>query len=272
MSPHTTRPAAVAGFFYPGDPHTLRGDIRRYLADAAARAAGGAEGGANQAPKALVAPHAGYVYSGPVAATAYAALAPLRHQITRVILIGPAHRVRVEGLATVSVDAFQTPLGDVPVDRVALEAVLDLPQVTVHDEAHRQEHSLEVHLPFLIEALEDFAIVPFAVGGATGEEVAEVLERLWGGPETLVLISSDLSHHNDYVTARAMDEATTAAIERLDPDAIGRDAACGRMPIKGLLLQARRLGLTAETVDLRSSGDTAGSRDQVVGYGSYVFR
>jgi len=273
----TARPAAVAGHFYPADPTQLTHDVRRLLDEALDRgqadlpAAGrGEPGGANHHLKALVVPHAGYVYSGPIAASGYARLRG--SQVTRVVLMGPAHRVYVQGMATVSVDAFQTPLGDVPVDRAGLEAVLDLPQVVVSDEVHRQEHSLEVHLPFLMELLDDFSIVPFAVGGATPDEVAEVLERLWGGPETLIVISSDLSHHKDYETASAMDAATMAAIEQLDPEGIGREGACGRIPIRGLLALARRLGLEAETVDLRNSGDTAGHRHEVVGYGAVVFR
>ena len=254
------RPPAVAGHFYPADPVKLSSEVRGLLAQV------GPVEGAH--PKALVVPHAGYVYSGPIAASGYAHLRG--SQVTRVVLMGPAHRVYVQGMATVSVDAFRTPLGDVPVDRAALEAVADLPQVVVSDEAHRQEHSLEVHLPFLMELLDDFSIVPFAVGGATPDEVAEVLERLWGGPETLIVISSDLSHHKDYETASVMDAATTAAIEQLNPDGIGREDACGRIPIRGLLTVARRMGLEARTVDLRNSGDTAGHKHEVVGYGSWV--
>ncbi|MDP6942610.1 MAG: AmmeMemoRadiSam system protein B [Myxococcota bacterium] len=265
MTRPSIRPAAVAGFFYPDDPEALRAEVRRLLDQVTTSDAA-------TPPKALVAPHAGYVYSGPIAAAAYAELRSLRGRITRIVLMGPAHRTWVQGMATVSSEAFATPLGDVPVDRAAVESLLDLPQVVVSDEAHRQEHSLEVHLPFLLELFEDFAIVPLAVGGATPAEVAEVLERLWGGPETLILISSDLSHYKDYATARQMDAATTEAIEQLNPDAIGREDACGRVPIRGLLTLARQRGLRAETMDLRNSGDTAGHRLEVVGYGSYVFR
>ncbi len=263
MHPTSTRPAAVSGMFYPDDPSELRAEVQALLAAVTDPGA---------PPKAAILPHAGFVYSGPIAATGYATLRAARHAITRVVLMGPAHRVWVEGMATVSVDAFATPLGDVPVDREAIDRLRALPQVSVSDEVHRQEHSLEVHLPFLLEALDSFSIVPLCVGGATPDEVAEVLEVLWGGPETLVVISSDLSHHNDYETASRMDAATTEAIERLSPARIGRQDACGRAPIRGLLTLATRLGLRAETVDLRNSGDTAGSRRQVVGYGAYVFR
>jgi len=256
------RMPAVAGLFYPAEAHALRELIRGYLAQA--RPDG-------PPPKALVVPHAGYVYSGPVAASAYARLAPLRDTVNRVVLLGPAHRVGFYGLAASSADAFVTPLGNVPVDREALDRALALPQVRVLDQAHAQEHSLEVHLPFLQECLAQFQVVPLVVGDATAAEVDEVLELLWGGPETLVVISSDLSHYHDYDTARQLDTATSRAIENLRPDDIDYEQACGRVPVTGLLVAARRHALQGRTVDLRSSGDTAGPREQVVGYGAYVF-
>jgi len=256
------RAPAVAGMFYPGDPAALDRAVRGYLADAAVR---------GPAPKAMILPHAGYPYSGPVAASGYARLAEVRDTVTRVVLLGPAHRVPVSGLAVSTAQSFATPLGTVPVDRESVERILALPQVTAFDAAHRLEHSLEVHLPFLQEALAAFALVPLVVGDATTEEVAEVIESLWGGPETLILVSSDLSHYYDYDTARTLDTATSAAIEALNPDAIADHQACGRIPVKGLLRAARDHGLTAETIDLRSSGDTAGPRGEVVGYGAYVF-
>lgn len=258
----STRPPAVAGTFYPADRAVLERTVRGHLAQA------WRPGGH---PKAVIVPHAGYVYSGPVAATAYAALQDREPPIERVVLLGPSHRVFVEGLAVPSVDSFRTPLGDVPLDRDALESVLSLPQVHVVDRAHALEHSLEVHLPFLQVVLGRFSLVPFSVGQASPEEVAEVLERLWGGPETLVLVSSDLSHYLDYERARALDTETTRAIEQLDPDGLCEESACGRVPVRGLLLTARRRGLACKTVDLRNSGDTAGGRERVVGYGSYFF-
>jgi AmmeMemoRadiSam system protein B len=222
-------------------------------------------------PKALIAPHAGYIYSGPIAASAYATLAPAHATITRVVLLGPAHRVRVRGLAASSAAQFETPLGAIDLDRDAIELALTLPQVKLMDEAHVLEHSLEVQLPFLQEVLDRFSLAPFVVGDAGADEVAEVLDLLWGGPETLIVISSDLSHYHDYATARRLDAATTLAIESLRPQDIGYDQACGRIPVNGLLALARRRGLHAQTLDLRNSGDTAGPRDQVVGYGAYVF-
>ncbi|NIP73156.1 MAG: AmmeMemoRadiSam system protein B [Gammaproteobacteria bacterium] len=258
---HVRHPA-VAGMFYPDDANALRAMIREYLDGAAA---------AGPPPKALIAPHAGYVYSGTVAASAYARVAPLRGTVRRVVLLGPAHRVPLRGLAASGADQFLTPLGPVNLDRQAIDALLALPQVRISDEAHELEHSLEVHLPFLQEVLGGFELIPLVVGDASHQEVDEVLETLWGGPETLIVISSDLSHYHDYDTARAMDRRTSQAIEALRTEDISYDQACGRSPVSGLLVAARRHGLHARTVDLRNSGDTAGPRDQVVGYGAYVF-
>jgi len=260
----TVRPAAVAGYFYPGNRSELEQAVRGLLAAVP-------NVPDDSVPKAMIAPHAGYVYSGPVAATAYARLLPAKGRIARVVLIGPAHRVALRGLAVSSVEAFATPLGSVPVDREAVANLLALPQVQTFDEAHAGEHSLEVHLPFLQETLGDFAIVPVVVGAASAEDVAQALDLVWGGPETLIVVSSDLSHYLDYQSARRIDAATSQAIEHLRPDDIGRDQACGRTPITGLLAVARRRSLVCRTVDLRNSGDTAGSKDRVVGYGSYLF-
>jgi hypothetical protein len=258
----TVRPAAVAGAFYPADKHQLQAVVRQFLAQA--------EGGGGL-PKAIIAPHAGYIYSGPIAASAYARLRQGRGRIRRVVLLGPAHRVGFRGLAVSAAQAFATPLGQVPVDREACDALAALPFVHTLDQAHAQEHSLEVHLPFLQEVLGAFSLVPLVVGDAAPEEVCAVLEALWGGEETLIVISSDLSHYHDYATARRMDAATSRAIESLRREDIGYHDACGRLPISGLLIAAKRRGLSAKTVDLRNSGDTAGSKDQVVGYGAYVF-
>lgn len=257
------RPAAVAGFFYPDDPGKLAAQLDAMLA--------AAEPPPGPAPKALIVPHAGTVYSGPIAASAYARLVPLGERISRVVLLGPAHRVFLRGLAAPEAEAFSTPLGVVPVDRVAIESLRDLPQVLRSDGPHAEEHSLELQLPFLQRVLRRFALVPLVVGEASAEAVAEVIERLWGGDETLLVVSSDLSHYHDYASARRLDEATCAAIEALDPAALGEHAACGRAPLRGLLRAARAHGLHAHTLDLRSSGDTAGDRARVVGYGAWAF-
>lgn len=257
-----SRRPAVAGLFYPGDPRELKRMVDGYLAEPHAH---------DTPPKALIAPHAGYIYSGSVAASAYATLAPAHAEIRRVVLLGPAHRVPVRGLAASSAERFDTPLGPIDLDREAIDSALTLPQVRIMDEAHAQEHSLEVQLPFLQEVLDCFTLVPFVVGDAGPEEVAEVLDLLWGGPETLIVISSDLSHYHSYPVAQRLDTATSAAIEALRPRDIGYDQACGRIPVNGLLELARRRGLRARTLDQRNSGDTAGPRDQVVGYGAYVF-
>ena len=270
-----SRPPAVAGTFYPEGGSSLRTEVEELLASASrnlSRDRGtGQAGGPGGRPKALVAPHAGYVYSGPVAASAYVRLAPFRGTVQRVILLGPAHRIPVRGLAASSASAFETPLGPVPVDDDGVGAALGLSQVVLSDEAHEEEHSLEVHLPFLQVVLGDFSLVPLVVGDAPAEDVAEVLKVLWGGPETLIVVSTDLSHYLPYTYANELDARTAEAILNLRPGEIGQDQACGRMPMGGLLLRAREEGLLVECVDLRNSGDTAGSRDQVVGYGSFLF-
>ena len=258
----SVRTPAVAGLFYSDDAAALGASVRGYLA---------AVDGKGPPPKALILPHAGHVYSGAVAASGYARLLPVRDTVTRVVLIGPSHYVPLMGLAACSADWFETPLGRVPVDKPAIGRLLALPQVTISDAAHAQEHSLEVHLPFLQQALDDFRLVPLVAGDATAEDIAQVLDTLWDGPETLIVVSSDLSHFRDYETARRLDAATSMAIEALAPDDITDEQACGRVPIKGLLRAARRHGLTGRTLDLRNSGDTAGPRDRVVGYGAFAF-
>ena len=253
----------MAGRFYPADPVQLRGLINDLLHQVAPTNF--------PPPKALIVPHAGYVYSGPIAASAFALLKPARDIIKRVVLLGPSHYVPFEGLAATSVGAFATPLGNVEVDVEAVRRMCSLRQVVVLDEAHEQEHALEVQLPFLQTVLNTFKLVPLAVGDASAKEVSEVLEALWGGTDTRFIISSDLSHYFDYETARHSDRATAKAIEALKPGSIGENQACGRIPICGLLQAARQHGLRAHTVDLRNSGDTAGPRDQVVGYGAFTF-
>lgn len=262
----TTRTPAVAGLFYPGDATSLRTSVRTYLADAG-HSAGKTTG---VCPKAIIVPHAGYVYSGAIAASAYALLQPCADVIRRVVLLGPSHRVPVRGLALPEVDSFATPLGDIPVDANAVAAITELTQVQPLAAAHAAEHSLEVHLPFLQSVLSDFTLLPLVVGDAAPAQVAEVLRHLWGGPETLVVISSDLSHYHEYGVAQAMDERTARAIESLHYDALNHDDACGRTPLSGLLYLLRERGGRIERLDLRNSGDTAGSRDQVVGYGAWA--
>jgi MEMO1 family protein len=256
----------VAGIFYPAEPEKLNRMIEGFLADAKP----------GPHPKAIIAPHAGYIYSGPVAAGVYARIPSA---ISRVVLIGPSHRIPLRGIAGSSASFWRTPLGDVPVECP--------PGVSVNDAAHAQEHSLEVQLPFLQTrlgrdaspgcpqpagtAIPAFTIIPILTGDASAAAVAEVLETLWGGPETLIVISSDLSHYEDYETARAMDYSAAAAILALDERGLDYDNACGRVPICGLLHLAKKKKMRPELIDLRSSGDTAGPRDQVVGYGAFAF-
>jgi len=257
------RPPACAGRFYPAEPTKLRQVVKNLLASA--------DTPDGPAPKALIAPHAGYDYSGPVAASAYACLQLARDAIKRVVLIGPAHYAEFAGLAASSADAFSTPLGSVSVDRDAIAQLRFLPQVRVFDQAHEPEHCLEVHLPFLQTVLDGFALVSLLVGDAADEEVAAVLAALWDGPETCIVVSSDLSHYLDYPTAKTVDEETARVIEGLQGEQLDCNQACGARPIRGLLHVARERGLRPRCVDLRNSGDTAGPRDRVVGYGAFVF-
>lgn len=257
----TIRPAAVSGQFYPANPAELEQMVKSLL------------DGVHDVPasaKAIIAPHAGLVYSGPIAATVYASLLADKERISRVVLLGPSHRVYLKGLALSSADYYETPLGKIEIDQDAYDSVRNLPQVSVADAAHAQEHSLEVHLPFLQHILDQFKLVPIVVGEASPEEVAEVLEILWGDEDTQVIISSDLSHFHDYETAQQLDASTSKAIENLQIESIGSEQACGCMPMRGLLQIAKNKDLKVKTLDLRNSGDTAGTKDRVVGYGAYA--
>ena len=261
LSPRVRRPA-VAGMFYPADARVLRRDLGQYLAAVP-------PGLTFAAPKAIIVPHAGYMYSAPVAAHAYARLGQARATIRRVVLLGPCHRVAVRGLAVPTVDAFATPLGEIPLDRAAIDRLDDLPQVVANDAAHAEEHSLEVQLPFLQDTLDEFTLVPLAVGQCTAAEVAQVIDRLWGGPETLIVISSDLSHYHPYAEAQKIDGDTAGRIAQLQ-QLTSFEQACGALPVNGLLAVARKRGLAIDLLDLRNSGDTAGDRQRVVGYAAFA--
>jgi len=269
MEASAVRPPAVAGMFYPGDPYSLARDVEKYLHNAYLHDAV-PPAPTFTTPKAIIVPHAGYIYSGPTAASAYALLQPRATEITRVVLLGPCHRIAIRGLAVPHARSFATPLGEVMLDQEAIAAARQLPQVIHHDGAHAQEHSLEVHLPFLQQVLHNFKLVPFAVGYATPDEVAEVLELLWGGPETLIVISSDLSHYHAYLDAQRRDRHTAEEILHLHL-LLDDDQACGATPINGLIELAQRHGLKPQLLDLRNSGDTAGDKYRVVGYGSFAF-
>jgi AmmeMemoRadiSam system protein B/AmmeMemoRadiSam system protein A len=257
------RPAAVAGAFYPSAPAQLQRQIADFFG-------GSGSAGSGPVPKALIAPHAGYIYSGPVAAAAYARLASARGRITRVVLLGPSHFVGFHGQAASSAEGWQTPLGTVPIDRAVVERLVEEKLVGVLDAAHAREHSLEVQIPFLQQALGGFALVPIVAGDAPPEAVAALLDAVWGGPETLIVISTDLSHYLDYRSCQEIDSRTASAIERFDWDALGPESACGRVPLRGLLAAAKRRSMSIARLDLRNSGDTAGPRDRVVGYGSWA--
>jgi AmmeMemoRadiSam system protein B len=260
----SVRPAAVAGAFYPAEPRRLVADVEGYLRAASAPPAAAAR------PKAVVAPHAGYVYSGPIAASAFRAVAPLAGTVRRVVLLGPSHFVPLAGCALPAWTRFATPLGEIAVDQDACAVLSHDPAVEVADRPHAREHSLEVELPFLQVVLGELTLVPLAVGDAAPDEVARLLELVWGGDETLIVVSTDLSHYLDAESAERRDRATADAIAALDAGRIGPDDACGRHPLRGLLVAAQRRGLGVTELDLRHSGDTAGDRARVVGYGAFA--
>ncbi|MBK9178649.1 MAG: AmmeMemoRadiSam system protein B [Acidimicrobiales bacterium] len=275
----TVRPEAVAGRFYPADPDALAAQVDGLLAAAAEAAPPAAATGPASlpavAPKALIVPHAAYLYSGPVAARAYALLAADRaaaRAVERVVLIGPAHHVPVRGVAVSGVDALATPLGEVPVDAHGRDALLTHPAVMIDDLSHGPEHCLEVQLPFLQRILGDFTVLPLLAGRAPADVVADILGLVWDGPSTLVVVSTDLSHFHDHATARALDARTAAAIATGEWGSIGPDDACGATPLRGLLEAARRRGMAVEQLDVRTSHDTAGPPDRVVGYGAFALR
>lgn len=257
------RQPAVAGTFYPNNPDQLQIEVDELLNNAMLTEMDMAR------IKAVIVPHAGYIYSGPVAATAYKLLSARKGDIRRVVLLGPSHRVPLHGIAVPVTKVFRTPLGDIHLDRKALQDLADLPGIQFRDDAHTEEHSLEVQLPFLQTVLGEFTLVPMVVGLTDADAVSAVLEKFWDDDESLIVISSDLSHFHPYPTARSIDSETTRRIEQLDHSITGEEA-CGCYPLNGLLKLAKQKSLKITTLDLRNSGDTAGSKDQVVGYGSYV--
>lgn len=256
------RKAAVAASFYSADPDNLQKMVRNFLDSAKKNV---------PVPKAIIAPHAGYIYSGPIAANAYASLASASTLIKRVILLGASHYANFQVIASSSADSFATPLGLVKVDQETIAKILSFAEVKIIDEVHAAEHSLEVQLPFLQILLKDFVIIPLLVSSMEPQQIAKVLEKLWGGPETLIVVSSDLSHYLDYHAAQKIDQKTAKAITSLSPQDIQEDQACGSLPIKALLEVAIKKHLKAAVIDLRNSGDTSGSRDRVVGYGAFHF-
>lgn len=258
----SVRPAAVAGLFYPDDERQLRDMVSGYLR----QARGGAP---STPPKALIVPHAGYIYSGPIAAAAYSTVAALRERIRRIVLIGPSHRVYLRGMAVPTVEAFATPLGAVPIDRDLKAMLLERDDVIESDAPHAMEHCLEVQLPFLQILFEEFTLLPVVLGSASPHDVGAVLDTVWGADETLVLASSDLSHYHDYASAQRIDAATSAAILRYDATLTG-EQACGAVGINGLLYSTQQRGLRVQEIGRCNSGDTAGDKSRVVGYGAFA--
>jgi MEMO1 family protein len=263
MTDQTIRSAAVAGKFYPAEPLKLGRMIETFLEEAPT--------GLAQNPKAVIAPHAGYIFSGPIAGSAFRAWAEQPRGIRRIVLLGPSHYVRFPGIALPQATAFATPFGTVLVDADAVADLRSLSQVREFPAAHAREHCLEVELPFLQQIFSDFAVVPLVIGDATDDEVREVVAVLWGGEETRFVVSSDLSHFHDYATARLMDRSTAERIEGARAETLSVNDACGYRAIRGFVNAAKAHGLDARALDLRNSGNTAGPRDSVVGYGAFAF-
>lgn len=257
---------AVAGQFYPLNPRELEATVRNYVTatpyslDVPPRSV---------LPKALIVPHAGYMYSGSVAGHVYSLLQPVRKSVHRVILVGPSHYVHFEGIGITSADAFETPLGDIPIDRETNSKLLELPFVVSQDEAHGPEHSLEVQLPFLRQCLDNFELVPLVFGRIEPAHIADALRLVWGGAETLIVISSDLSHFLDDESCRRIDTETAQIIESLDTERLTSERACGAKGIQGLMILAREKGLHIRTLELKNSSDASGDRRRVVGYGGF---
>jgi AmmeMemoRadiSam system protein B/AmmeMemoRadiSam system protein A len=260
-APGWSKPPGVAGMFYPADAGQCAAQVQACLQAAKP---------ATVTPKVLIAPHAGYIYSGAIAASAYATIATRRGQITRVVLLGPNHRMAVRGMALSSAQSWLTPLGTVPLDRPVIDRLAHLPDVEVSDAPLQQEHSLEVHLPFLQQVLGEFTLTPVLVGEASPDSVGRLLREAWGGRETLIVISSDLSHYHDYATAQKLDGAAVQAIELMRSDLLKDDQACGNRALRGFMLEAQRRDLRVTALDVRNSGDTAGDKSRVVGYGSFA--
>jgi AmmeMemoRadiSam system protein B len=257
----STRKAAVAGYFYEAQAAGLQHQVSQFIEQSPLVS--------RMRPKVLIVPHAGYVYSGSTAAQAYRSLESYQDKIHRVVLLGPAHRVYLDGMAVPSVDTFSTPLGEVKLDTRSIEQISSMPAVTVSDEAHREEHSLEVQLPFLQVVLEQFTLVPVVVGNCDARRVAAVIDELWGGEETLIVISTDLSHFHSYEAARQIDASTCDRILQKTSDLSG-EQACGAKAVNGLMSSEHIGLLDVELLGTRNSGDTAGSRDRVVGYGAFI--
>ena len=265
------RPPAVASMFYPGGTAELRKAVKKYLSNAVTEEDPKLKKGETAELRTLIVPHAGYIYSGKIAACAYRLLEKNQNQFKRVLLLGPSHRVWLKGAAFPKTDAFETPLGEIALDKELKEKILaDFSWISVSDEAHSEEHCLEVQLPFLQETLRDFELLPLVVGDAKTELVAALIQQFSEDHETLIVISTDLSHFHDYQTAREIDARTANAIELLEQNRISTEDACGAYPLRGALLAASQNQWNVHRLGLCNSGDTSGDRERVVGYGAWA--
>ena len=266
----SVRPPAVASLFYPGEAAELKQNLREMLDEASEAEDPNEDLPADQYLKALIVPHAGYVYSGTTAALAYHLLRKNRDDFHRILLLGPAHRVWLEGIAFPGTDAFETPLGRIPLAKQQIRELLRFPEVQLRDDAHQDEHCLEVQLPFLQEILNEFELIPAVVGEISPDSLSGLLENLLEDPQNLLLLSTDLSHFHSYSEAQAIDQKTAEAIESFEDEKILPEQACGAHPLRGLLRHARIQGWKIQRLGLCNSGDTAGSKDRVVGYGAWA--
>ena len=266
----SVRPPAVASLFYPGEAAELKQNLREMLEKASEAEDPNEDLPAGQHLRALIVPHAGYVYSGTTAALAYHLLRKNRDDFHRILLLGPAHRVWLEGIAFPGTDAFETPLGRIPLAKQQIRELLRFPEVQLRDDAHQDEHCLEVQLPFLQEILNEFELIPAVVGEISPDSLSGLLENLLEDPQNLLLLSTDLSHFHSYSEAQAIDQKTAEAIESFEDEKILPEQACGAHPLRGLLRHARIQGWKIQRLGLCNSGDTAGSKDRVVGYGAWA--
>jgi hypothetical protein len=259
------RKPCVAGLFYPDDPERLDFTLNQLFESVPENLKTG------YSPHAIIVPHAGYIYSGEIAASAYSSILKRVQDIKRVVILGPSHQLALNGAACPSATHFDTPLGRIPLDVEEIARLQAQGLIEINDAAHVREHSIEVQLPFLQHILSDFKIIPIVVGLEQAMPIAALLEPFWRAKDALIVVSSDLSHYLDYYDARKMDSDTSSAIEACRWQDISPTQACGCYPMRGLLQLAQEENSSVSCIDLRNSGDTAGDKSRVVGYGAYVF-
>jgi len=265
------RHPAVASMFYPGKPADLLNSVRKYLSDADAEQSTVKFKNDENSVRALIVPHAGYIYSGKIAASAYQLLQRNKYHFKRVLLLGPAHRLCLQGAAFPNEEVFETPLGSIILDKTRMKKLAaEFSWISFNEKAHAEEHSLEVQLPFLQETIADFELLPLVVGEMDSLQIAEMIQQFSTDLETLIVISTDLSHFHNYQTAYEKDALTANAIELLEPQKISSEDACGVYPLRGALVAALQNKWKIHRMGLCNSGDTTGDYGRVVGYGAWA--